>query len=85
MFFLQGFEVQVLFEYNDQSAGWGTGRMLTNEGRAFCGALCRRGDKRFVWLCVELNVVAEYLQKYQRGGLKFPVWIRRESPGIGGK
>lgn len=30
-------------------------------------ALCGRGDKRFVWLCVELNLVAGYLQGNVRG------------------
>jgi len=47
--------------------------------------LCGRGDKRFVWLSVELNLVAGYLQGNVRGGLKFPFWKCRERPGMGGK
>lgn len=31
MFFLQDLDIQLLVEYNDQYAGWGTGRMLANQ------------------------------------------------------
>lgn len=56
MFFLQDLDIQLLVEYNDQPAGWGTGRMLAVSEEPLGKVLA--GEIIGLSICVELNLIA---------------------------
>lgn len=51
MFFLQDLDIQLLVEYNDQYAGWGTGRMLANQEEPL-EKVCMGGEIRGLFISV---------------------------------